>query len=82
MIDGATAVDNKPSATVNSESYLEWSRDTRKTKMAIMETNICPEPICHGHEIVNKISAYSNIMTCHQIPSAYDLIIKAEISSV
>ena len=54
MIDGATAVDDKPSATVNSESYFEQSRDMRKTKMAIMETNIGREPICHGHEIVNK----------------------------
>ena len=46
MIDGVTAVDNKPSATVNSESYFQLSRNMRKVKMVIMGTNIGPEPIC------------------------------------
>ena len=35
MIDGDTAVNNTPSATVNSEWYLEYSRDIRKTKTLI-----------------------------------------------
>ena len=35
MIDGATAANNTPSATVNSEWYLEYSRDIRKTKTLI-----------------------------------------------
>ena len=49
-----TDVCTKLSAIVNSESYLELSRDIRKVKMQIMKTNIGPEPVCHGHEIVNN----------------------------
>ena len=32
-----------------------WNEvETRKVKMQIMKTNIGPEPVCHGHEIVNN----------------------------
>ena len=46
MIDGVTAVDNKSSATVNSESYFQLRKNMSKVKMVIMGTNIGPEPIC------------------------------------
>ena len=36
MIDGATAVDNKPSAIVKSQSYFEQSRDMRKTILQLI----------------------------------------------